>query len=239
MINLAPFSMNGQVLQFKELIFTSALKVAAIDPKFNEKRLTVFLREVLGDQINALEATVQERYFLLLKYLDLHNGSTTLLDIGLDINLYKVINPGQWKVQVDSGNFSVRQLTGREAEFLEQNCNSIQEWCGCMIALQIADSTIPELSRLPTNDLDDPLNMDLFHSRLNYLKNGGLSEFDPLFAILDKINNELFTLVRLSISKEGFVVIRGTDDAPVRFRPSSAFTKLFRYLDQITWSESI
>lgn len=239
MMNLSPFTMNGQVLQFKELIFKSALKVAAIDPKFNEKRLTVFLRQVLGDQIDPLEATVQERYFLLLNYLGQHNGTTTLLDIGLDFNLYKVVTPVPWTEQIQSGNFTVRQLTGRDAEFLEENCNSIQEWCCCMIALQIADSTIPELSRLPTNDLDDHINKDLFQTRLNYLKEDGLSAFDPLFGILDKLNDEMSSLVRISISKEGFVVMRGTDDAPVRFRPSSAFTKLFRNLDEVTWAEGV
>lgn len=238
MIYLEPFTMNGQDLQFEELNFNSAIKVAAIDPKFNEKRLTASLKEVLGDQIDPLAATVQERYYLLLKYLSQHNATSTLLDIGLDFDMYKVNSLVPWRLQNESGNFTVRQLTGWDAEFLEQHCNSIQEWCGCMIALQIADSSIPELANLPTGRLDDSANFELFQKRLDYMKKRGLSEFDPLFGILDKMNDEMNTLLKITISKAGFVVRRGTDDAPVRFRPSAAFTRFFRQLDQVTWSES-
>ena len=66
MLNFDPIPIGEQKYQLNEVTFNDALKVAAIDPKLNEKRITSFLAHALGNSQLPLLMTAQVRYFLII-----------------------------------------------------------------------------------------------------------------------------------------------------------------------------
>ena len=84
MLNFDPIPIGGQTYQLNEISFNEALKVAAIDPKLNEKRITAFLSQALQNQQLPLMMTAQERYFLMIKYVQ--NQTNTLFSTNTDFS---------------------------------------------------------------------------------------------------------------------------------------------------------
>lgn len=214
--------LNGTAYQLKEMTYNDGLVISAIDKSFNERRISEFLRRVCD--CDALQLSVQQRYFLLMNYLE---QSTGLFAVELDFSRY--YRKEEYRETVSDDTMTVRLLNGFEAEFLESKCKSIGEWIACAMALQIVHRDIEPL-KMPIVATAPNFESE-FMARLDYIKNLSLSDFDRLYSQYIALNEQFNALVDLSFGDDGFVVMGGTDDAPMRFCPSAAFTGLIKELD--------
>ncbi|MDA0697650.1 MAG: hypothetical protein O2793_14730 [Proteobacteria bacterium] len=215
--------------QLNEIAFNDALKVAAIDPKLNEKRITAFLSFALNNSQLPLSMTVQERYFLMLKYVQ--KQTNTLFSTATDLsNCFK--DQTEFLNEITEVGITVRQLNGTEAEYLEAKCVNAAEWIACLLAFQIKYDGHEHLGTLPDRNANNQVFSQQFTQRLNYLKALPQSEFNLIYLDFQKLSSQLYTYVELGINNEGFVVERGADDAPLRFRASTCFIGIIKELDK-------
>lgn len=214
----------------QELTINDCLKVAVVGQQLNEKRLSVFLTGMLSDEKLPLRMTAQERYYFLLKYAEKQGNS--LLAIDMDLSACYLPAGLEWKTQITQNGVTVQQLNGRCAEFLESKCKNAIEWLACMMALQLAHDKHQELAVLPDLNAEDAVFEQQFMQRLDYIKKLPQSEFELCYEDFAPLNQQLFSLVSLTVNNSGLVIERGADDAPVRFRPSAAFIRLIKELDQ-------
>lgn len=229
MLNFDPIPIGEQTYQLNEVTFNDALKVAAIDPKLNEKRITSFLAHALGNSQLPLMMTAQERYFLMIKYVQ--NQTNTLFSTNTDFsNCFK--EQSSWTHEVLEVGVTVRQVIGSEAEYLEAHCMNAAEWIACLLAFQIKYENHEHLGQLPDRSAIDQVYKQQFSQRLGYLKTLPQSEFNLIYLDYLKLNSQLFTHIELSVNNEGFVVQRGADDAPIRFRASTCFIGIIKELDK-------
>ena len=70
MLSFDPVPIGNNTYQLQEIVFNDALKVAAINQRLNEKRISAFLSHALSNKEQPLNMTVQERYCLMLKYVE-------------------------------------------------------------------------------------------------------------------------------------------------------------------------
>ncbi|MDH0032920.1 MULTISPECIES: hypothetical protein [unclassified Acinetobacter] len=229
MLNFDPIPIGEKSYQLNEVIFNDALKVAAVPAKFNEKRISAFLAHSLKDSLLPLKMTAQERIFLMLKYVQ--QQTNTLFSSDADLSKC-FLEQGVWLDQITERGVTVRQLNGTEAEYLEAHCMNAAEWIACMLAFQISYENHEHLGSFPDRGLPDLAYKDQFSLRLNYLKSLPQSDFDLVYQDFQKLNNQLFTHVQLSVNNDGLVVLRGADDAPLRFRAASAFIGIIKELDK-------
>lgn len=228
MITFDPVPVGENTFLMQELSFEQCLKISIIAPNFNEKRLTAFLKSAL-DSGDPLLLTIQERYLLLLKYLE--KQSNTMLEVNTDWSKVFLQSENNWTTEITQNGVTVRQLIGMEAEFLEANCKNVAEWIACMMAFQLSYSNHEHLALLP--DRTNPqLFEKQFKQRLDFFKKMPASEFDLCYQDFNNLNNELFTHLRLSVDNHGILVERGADDAPARFRTASVFTGIIKELDR-------
>lgn len=229
MLNFDPIPIGGKTYQLNEISFNEALKVAAIDPKLNEKRITAFLSQALQNQQLPLMMTAQERYFLMIKYVQ--NQTNTLFSTNTDFsNCFK--EHSDWISEVSEVGVTVRQVSGSEAEYLEAHCMNAAEWIACLLAFQIKYENHEHLGQFPDRNAIDQIYKQQFSQRLGYLKTLPQSEFNLIYLDYLKLNSQLFTHLELSVNNEGFVVQRGADDAPIRFRASTCFIGIIKELDK-------
>ena len=229
MLNFDPIHIGENSYKLNEITFNEALKVSAVDAKLNEKRISEFLSHSLKDGSLPLKMTEQERIFLMLKYVQ--NQTNTLFSSEADLsNCF--LDQTTWLEQITEQGITVRQLNGNEAEYLEAHCMNAAEWIACMLAFQISYENHGHLGSFPDRGLPDLAYKNQFSLRLNYLKSLPQSDFDLIYQDFQKLNNQLFTHVQLSVNNDGFVVLRGADDAPLRFRPSTAFLGIIKELDK-------
>ena len=227
MLHFERISIGQRHYMMRELTFNHAIKIARIPEAKNEQRLTVFLQDVLQDELLPLQMTVQERYYLLLKYLDAQQNS--LLAIKLDIADFLILPVGRWNTQYEQDDIIVKQLTGYDVELLENHCGNLADWIAASLALQLHDSK-SDMPPMLYHALDEQEKMQRFVERLKYVRDMPLSQFNAYHAILNLANSEMQSLVRLGFDGQG-ITIRGTDDAPHRFCPSSTFYGIVARLD--------
>lgn len=227
MIQFDPVPVGQSSYQLTEITFNDSLKVAVIEKRLNEKRITEFLKATLK-QHNPLKLTAQERYLLLLKYMQKQNE--TMFASDMDFSKY-IMSGADFKNDISENGVMVRQLTGRDVEYLEASCCNAAEWIACMMAMQLSYSGHDVLEKLPDQNAFDQLYMQQFMSRLDHIKKLPASEFQQCYQEYAVLNNQLCTHVRLTICNDG-LALRGTDDAPVRFCPASCFIGIIRELDR-------
>lgn len=226
MISFDLIHLNEQVYQLQEITFNGAIKVSMVDVALNEKRITVFLNEVLNGIYDTLKMTVQERYLLLIRYLEGQGQTLIATDSAIDYSGYYSI--AELSRTSETSYCAVYQLTGYDAEFLEKRCTSIAEWIACMMAIQMeyVDGRLPER---PT--IDEPESYEeRFIARLELIKAMPLTEFNEVYEDYIALSHGLQNVVYTMVSDNG-IVLRGTDDAPCRFRPSTALSGIFKDLE--------
>ncbi|MEN3978280.1 hypothetical protein [Acinetobacter sp. CWB-B33] len=229
MLTFDPVQIGNNIYQLHEIEFNNALKVAAIDQRLNEKRISEFLRHIL-DKDQPLLMTAQERYCLMLKYME--KQSITLFSTDTDFSKCYLSNEKPWLNEITHNGITVRQLIGREVEYMEAHCTNAAEWIACMLAFQISYSGHDALSELPNRSLNDTDFINQFSERLAYLKRRAQSDFDLIYQDFNALNNQLFSKIHLNVSNQGLVISRGADDAPLRFHPAAAFIGIIKELDQ-------
>lgn len=227
MLHFERVSIGHHHYLMKELTFNAAIKIAKIPESNLEQRLTVFLQNVLNDELLPLQMTAQERYALLLNYLKVQHG--TLLEVSHNLDNF-LMQPTQWQLESQIDGFKIKQLDGFACELLEKNCANIADWLAGGMAAQLwkIDSDMPPL---PNAAMLAEEYQARFFERVAYLKNLPVTDFNEYYTIFSQANTQLNTLVRLDFDETGLVV-RGTDDAPYRFCPSSTFTGIIRELDR-------
>lgn len=202
-----------------------------------EAMLTRGLGAIIGSDVNARTLTTQERYAILLTYLDAIEDKNIDQSINIkqflhsDLSVFK----RDW---INGDNIQVRHLTGIEAEALEIGCENTADWILGAMCMQIGCDELPPIradllkdigytgqmikNRLDTlNELDQPILNDLIYKFRN-------------------LDQQLQTLVNISYYK-GIVLNKingGTDDAPVRFRINSAITGPAKQLFAIVVEEN-
>ncbi|NNP70374.1 hypothetical protein [Acinetobacter sp. Ac_5812] len=229
MLVFDPMPIGENAYQLSEVTFNDALKVSAIGKQLNEKRISAFLGYSIGNMNQPLNMTAQERYFLMLKYAE--KQTNTLISVNIDFSkCFKSCL--SWKNDISEQGVTVRQLTGAETEYLEAHCVNAAEWIACLLAFQIKYENHEQLGHFPDRSTTDLLFKQQFAKRLNFLKALPQSEFNLIYLDYQKLNSQLFTHIELSVNNEGFVVRRGADDAPLRFRPSTCFIGIIKELDE-------
>ena len=230
MLSFDPMPIGNNTYQLQEIVFNDALKVAAINQRLNEKRISAFLSHALSNKEQPLNMTVQERYCLMLKYVE--NQSATLFSTDANFSKCYLHSEETWQPEISHNGITVRQLVGREAEYLEEHCANAAEWIACMLAFQISYAGHEKLSELPDRNVNDSEFIKQFAERLEFLKKQTQSDFDLIYQDFIALNNQLFTMIHLNVSNQGLVISRGADDAPLRFRPAAAFFGIIKELDQ-------
>ena len=120
MLSFDPVPIGNNMYQLQEIVFNDALKVAAINQRLNEKRISAFLSHALCNKEQPLNMTVQERYCLMLKYVEKQSG--TLFSTDADFSKCYLHSEENWQPEISQNGITVRQLVGREAEYLEEHC---------------------------------------------------------------------------------------------------------------------
>ena len=212
-----PVNIDGRRYDFTELTFAQAIAIARIPQIKNEARLTLFLRHVLGDSLDPLKMTAQERYFLLLSYL----AQQSALADGVNPQsfLKRTEKPFLHASEPEDG-ISVQIMTGRLSEILENHCRDLVDWVTGTLAMQLI---CPELPALPKTNDEDAVIIDAFKSRCKAIGELPTSAFNRLYAAYTRHMTDLAVLVHLGVDQHGITVFGGADDAPARFRSSAAF----------------
>lgn len=227
MLHFERISIGQRHYLMRELTFNNAIKIAKIPEAKNEQRLTVFLQDVLQDDMLPLHMTVQERYYLLLKYLEAQTD--TLLSVADDLSGFFIEPRKTWQTQFEQDNITVKQLTGYDIELLEKHCTNLADWIAASLAIQLHDAN-SDMPPMMDYTQDEEEKLQRFIERLKYVREMTVSQFNTYHAILSLANNEMQSLVRMGFDGQG-VIIRGTDDAPCRFCPSSTFYGVIAQLD--------
>lgn len=233
MLIIDDLKIANKTFKFHELTFNELLPISIIHPDLNEKRLTAFVNLATGSQFDAAMLTVQERYAVLVQYL-MHQ-SENLLSVSMDFSDYKPCLGQEWKERITDNGVTVRQLYGFEAERLEADCKSVAEWLCCSVAMQLSFDSHEHLQGvLDINAADYEMQ---FLKRLDFIKNLPGSKWESYFNCYSELNPQLFSVLTIGVTKEGFAV-RGADDAHIRFRVSTIFTNTFTELDKLYFGDS-
>lgn len=204
MLHLPLVDIAGTRYQLHELTFGETIKVARIAERLNEHRITAFLGYALKDAELPLNLPVQVRYALLIHYLS--SQTDTLTGLTLDYAAY--LQQGEWVESCDG----VRQMTGLQAEVLESACEDVVDWLTGAMAIQMHD--MPD----DRQGIDDAL-----RQQVHALHDLPSSAFDAQCDRYLIACQSMASHVKTGFDTGGFVVFGGTDDAPLRFCPSTAF----------------
>ena len=231
-----PVIVHGKTRQLHELTFRGAMGISRIPEHLNEQRITKFLQGVLLDEALPLAMTVQERYYVLLKYLS--QQSDGLLATKIDYAAY--IKSDQAGIdRIDESSMQVQHLTGAMVVFLEQHCKGVGDWIVGQMALQMACADVPVCLELVPPDLDADAMLTELKTRLNALQDLPQSKFDAIYSLYRSHHARLNTLVTLGTDMQGITVYGGADDAPARFRPAAALVGLAAELERFVAEKDV
>lgn len=211
--------------QLNEVSFKEAIKTSMLKREWNEKRLTEFLKYALKDDKLPLSMTTEERYYLAIKY-----SLATVQNEAL-YTPYLLSETKPFQAEINYKNIKVRSLTGRDAELLESRCDTIADWIlGAMsLQMEVLDQDIPKLHDLDCTDQE--LSESLI-SRSKAIQNLPDSTIDQYFKAYTEAVSQMESLVSIGFDNDGLILLGGTDDAPLRFRPTACFSELSRRLEQ-------
>ncbi|MCZ3360012.1 hypothetical protein NYZ83_16575 [Acinetobacter baumannii] len=227
----------GRLYKFGHIICSDILDMAKIKANHYEAMLTKALCSILGPEVVPGDLSVNERYAIYLKYLNFIEDKNLDQSINIADYLYADLNNFSNK-RIEDNGVSARHLTGLEAEALEIGCENTTDWIIGAMALQIG-TDIEGLPALPQQKNLD-FTCKIIQSRSERLLALDQVEFNDLFNKFTYVSSQLNTLVNISYSN-GIVLNKvngGTDDAPVRFRATSAITGPARELYSILVQEN-
>lgn len=230
MLNFPRIELGERMVHLRELKMGEALELARMPELLLEARLTKFLSAILEDAALALSLSVQERYFLLMQYLSVQDGSP--LTTNANFNKYLLI-PSQrepWQQSIVSDGLTVNHLTGNQAEILETLCEDVADWVLGAMAFQ-CELTGVDWPTLPKNN---PKNSELslvMRDRIAILESMDQSIFNNLYEHYLFSCDRLSRFIKTGFDAKGVIVLGGADvDAPARFRAS---TSLIGIIDRL------
>ncbi|MBU3845874.1 MAG: hypothetical protein H9855_02645 [Candidatus Acinetobacter avistercoris] len=208
---------------FQNLLVGDILVLSKIDKRYYQQQLSSILSTIVGAEVNPMLLTCEERYAALLVYLDItrdHND----LNQSLDINQYlsKDLDNFNKDRIFDENGVSVRHLLGIEAHALEIGCEGTEDWILGAMAITIGCEQLPPIDAATSLDFAGKM----IKNRMDELRKLEVMEFNSLMAAYSELQINQDHLVNMAF--DGGIVLekidlRGADDAPVRFQPSTAF----------------
>lgn len=218
--------------RLRELKLGEAIQIGRMPPLL-EAQLTAFLGFVLDDKDLPLSLTIQERYYLLMLYRTCQKDSDLALEG--DYSAY-FIQPSQrlpWYQQQQSDQLLITQLTGQQAEILEELCEDLLDWTLGAMALQCQQ--VESLDHWPT--LPTPATREqtaqIMRERIAILEAMPDSDFDQLYADYYYLNEQFNYLVKTGLDDKGIVIYGGADDAPVRFRVFTCMGRFSQFMAKL------
>ena len=208
----------------KDVLMSDVLNIAKMKTGLYEKQLTRILSTITGGTVNAQTLSCEERYAIFLHYLDLTRDHN---DLSVEINPAEYLAPNladfsNERVEGKNG-ITVRHLNGMEAEALEMGCQHTEDWIIGAMAITIG------CEKLPPIDIPTTVNYcaQMIHNRSAILLEMDTVQFNRLMSDYLDAQYEQAHLVNIAFDKSIVLEkfnLRGADDAPVRFRPSIAFS---------------
>lgn len=198
------------------------LDMAKIKPLHYEHQLTQALYTIAphADPNAHLKLSVHERYAILLSYLQKVENR---LDDDVDISEYLGEELTHFKNErIEYDGISVRPLNGLEAHALELGCQNTVDWVMGAMAMQIGCEQLPPIDHFSNLKFT----RNLIKTRIDDLAKLEIGQFNDLFRVYLSLDSQFNSLVNI-VFDEGIVLKKvngGTDDAPLRFRITSAFT---------------
>lgn len=225
-MTLPIISVAHKKIQMYDLLFMDVLELAKLETNHYQKQLRLILNRITGDSDLVDRQSVAERYAVFLTYLDIVKYNS--LDESIVVKDY--LNPDLndfelQRVSNDKGT-SVRHLMGVEAEALEIGCEGTDDWILGEMAITIGCKFLPPIETVEEKAvLSINYIARMIKNRLETIKMLSIDEFNDLVTQYLDLKSDLKTLVHFAFD-DGIVLDKfggGTEDAPVRFRASTAF----------------
>lgn len=230
MITIPKIELGDKVVQMRELTIGQALEVSGIPERMQEARLSKFLALALNDELLAESLTVQERYYLLMQYLSMQDGTPLAADVNFPAYLLPRNRP--WKATVKGMICDWRQMTGHDAMLLELTCEGAADWVLASIAMQSVRSDWPVM---PGPDAMPSERNEAMQARYRLVRDLPASEFEAMATEWRAACHGMARFIMTGFDNQGITVLPssgGADDAPMRFRPSAAFGEVCRELER-------
>ncbi|QHJ83177.1 MAG: hypothetical protein [Bacteriophage sp.] len=225
MITFRPIQIGNVEYLLDELTFNDGIKISVIDKKLDEMRLSEFLRNALVEKHDPLSLSLQHRYLLLLKYLEAQHELSLLQIRNIDFSRFYI--DGDYIDEKTVDDISIRQLNGRDLEFIERNCTSKNERIACAIAIQLGYDDLNILPPVPSRELQQADYEKAIINRISEIKSKKMSDFDKIYDDFVAMSLHLMNLVSYSFTDTG-IALRGTDDALYRFCPLIGTGRFFK-----------
>lgn len=217
--------------QLRDILMRDVLAISKMKADFHERQLTQILRTIVGDScdpttkkpVNVQKLTCEERYAVFLNYLDLTRDQN---ELSREVDIAEFLNfqsEGFTRERISNGEgVTIRHLNGIEAEALEMGCETTHDWVLGAMAITIGCEKLPAIDMTTTIEYCGKM----IKNRMLLLEELEIDEFNELMGQYLSLQHEQIHLVNLAFEK-GIVLERiekrGTDDAPVRFQPRTAF----------------
>lgn len=222
MLNFSRIEIGARMVYLRELKVGEALELSRIPEQLLEARLTKFLAAILEDESIALNLSVQERYYLLMQYLSVQDGSP--LTTNSNFNKY-LLTPSQreaWRESITEGTLTVNHLTGLHVEMMETLCEDIADWVLGAMACQ-CELKSNDWPKMPTSQAKTSELSAVMRQRLAILEGMDQTDFNNLYEQYVMLCNRLSRFIRTGFDSKGITVLGGADvDAPARFRASAS-----------------
>lgn len=208
MKSVTPVFVNGRAYTIYELTLGQAIEIAKISHGKHEKKISAILAAILNNPTLPYEMTLQERHYLLMKYVESKND---IFDFGLDFKAFEKDKTPKDSVTV--GRFTFRHLNGFECEAIEEYATCHLDWIMACIALQASGEHIGGV--VPSHDVKFAKNV--IESRVAELKALDLDTSEELLGNFFVSIGGLNHLIDYGFDDEGILVKGGTDENSVRF----------------------
>lgn len=203
--------------RLRELKLGEAIQIGRMPPLL-EAQLTAFLGFILDNKDLPLALTIQERYYLLMLYRTCQKDSDLALEGDYSAYFIQSTQRLPWYQQLQSDQLLITQLTGQQAEVLEELCEDLLDWTLGAMALQCQQiECLEHWPTLPTSATREQI-AQIMRERIAILEAMPDSQFDQLYTEYSYLNEEFHYLVKTGFDNKGIVIYGGADDAPVRFR---------------------
>lgn len=221
MQSVQPIFSNGTAYAIKELNLGQVIEIAKIPQKQNERKISAILTAIIGDIADPYELSLQERHYLMMKYVERHNET-----FGYNIDFKDFEKDGMAQETVEVNGYQFRHLNGYECEALEQYAKSYLDWVMGSIALQISGNGIAAM--LPAKDINFAINV--IQSRIDDLYALDLATSELIFNSYFEAMPLLNDLLDYTFDDEGVLVVGGMSEKLVRFCEISTVPATVEYL---------
>lgn len=208
----------------QNLLIENVLNLAKINKKYFEQQLTSILTTITAGQVKPLQLTCEERYAIYLNYLDLTRDKNDLSpEIVIDEYFSENLDLFSKERVCDESGVSVRHLIGSEAHALEIGCENTADWILGAMAITIGCDELPPIDISTSVDFAGKM----IQARMQDIKKLEDEDFNRIMGSYLSLQEKQDHLVSI-VFDNGIVLekmkLRGADDAPTRFRSSTAFS---------------